>query len=327
VTAKIIARVLLTLGFIAASVGYSAWSAQRTIFDPSATRGATEALLATPTVQTMLAREIRVALRPALGAQKLDPKAAAAIDAAVNDPRFIGAFEAALMDLHESILSGESGQVTLDTSAVTKAINDAVARVDPKLAPKVRKLHAVKVPLGTADMPKVGNARERVRIIGNAAIAIAILLIGGALLLAHDRKTFRRTGRRIAFLAIPTALVFLVLPRVLASSDNSPMAVSAAILEAYGHRVMLSVAVLAIAGISVWLIAIALPGRRKQSDAETTPAAPAASTAPSLLAPSHAPSTVTPADYSVQPHYSVQKARMSGTGSAMPRTYTGPSGS
>ena len=286
-TVKIIARVLLTLGFLAASVGYSSWTAQRTIFDPAATRGATHALLATPAVQTMLARELRTALRPALGAQAASPKAAAAIDAAVSDPKFVAAFEDALMNVHESILTGKRGQVTLDSAAVTKAINDAVARVDPMLAPKVRKLHQVRVPLGATDTPHVGTSRERVRVIGNTAIAMAFVLIGGALLLMRDRKTFRRTGRRIAFLAIPPVLVFMLLPRFLASTHNSPLAVSAAILEAYGHRVILSAALLAIAGISVWLIAVALPGRRPSAEPDDAPPAPKAEPVPNLLAPSY----------------------------------------
>ena len=82
-TSKIIARVMLTIGFLAASISYSAWTAQRTILDPTATRGASHALLETPAVQTMLAREIRSALQPALGKGAQTPKFTAAIDAAV----------------------------------------------------------------------------------------------------------------------------------------------------------------------------------------------------------------------------------------------------
>ena len=118
-TVKIIVRLLLTFGFLAASVGYSSWTAERTIFDPAATRGATHALLATPAVQTMLARDLRDALRPTLGTQALTPKATAAINAAVSDPKFVAAFEDALMNLHENILSGSGGPVTLDTAQVT----------------------------------------------------------------------------------------------------------------------------------------------------------------------------------------------------------------
>jgi len=48
--------VLLTLGFIAASVGYSSWTAQRTIFDPAATPRRDARAARHTGVQTMLAR-------------------------------------------------------------------------------------------------------------------------------------------------------------------------------------------------------------------------------------------------------------------------------
>jgi hypothetical protein len=283
-SAKVIARVLLTLGFLAASLGYSSWTAQRTFFDPKATQGATQALLATPAVKTMLTRELHTALQPLLAqanaavpAKPLGPKAQAAkaraakaaqvklnaaIDAAVSNPKFIGAFEQAITSLHKEILSGDPSQVTLDSTAVTNALNSAFARIDPKLAPKAKKLHTVSVPIGGADLPHIGDLRHNVTVVGDAAIAIALLLVGGALLLAHDRKMFRRTGRRIAFLALPPVLVFLVIPRALESSHNSAMSVSAAMLRSYGHRVLFSAAVFAVVGASTWLIALAPPKRR-----------------------------------------------------------------
>ena len=156
---------LLTLGFLAASIAYSSWTAQRTVLDPSATRGATHALLATPAVNEMLARELRTALAPALGHTKAKDAAKlnAAITAAVRDPKFIAAFEDAIMQLHERLLSGGTGQVTLDPNAVTDALNRAIARVDPKAAPKAKRSQTVSVPLGATDLPHIGDIRHDAR--------------------------------------------------------------------------------------------------------------------------------------------------------------------
>ena len=315
-SAKVIARVLLTLGFLAASVGYSSWTAQRTFFDPKATQGATQALLATPAVKTMLTRELHTALRPLIAeattavpdrtpAKPLGPKAQAAkakatraaqvklnaaIEAAVNNPKFIGAFEQAITSLHTEILSGDPSPVTLDSTAVTNALNSAFARIDPKLAPKAKQLHTVRVPIGGADLPHIGNLRHNVTVVGDAAIAIALLLVGGALLLAHDRKMFRRAGRRLAFLALPPVLVFLVIPRALESSHNSAMSVSAAMLRSYGHRVLFSATVLAVIGASTWLIALALPKRRTAEPEVPAPSGdPAFSALPDTRIPSGEP--------------------------------------
>jgi hypothetical protein len=310
-SAKIIARVLLTLGFLAASIGYSAWTAERTFFDPAATQGATHALLATPAVQKMLTRELHTALAPALAKIKAAPvpphpvgrkqraasaraandatrKLNAAIDAAVRDPKFVGAFEDAIMSVHEGVLSGDAGQVTLDAQAVTAALNRAIARIDPKLAPKTKHLKPASVPIGGARLPHIGAVRNNARVIGDSAIAIAVVLVGGALLLVHDRKTFRRVGRRVALLAVPPILVFLVIPRVLASRHSSAMSVSASLLDAYGRRVLFSAAILAVVGASTWLIALALPRRWSEPDAPPEPEAPNP-TLPDPRFPSHEP--------------------------------------
>jgi hypothetical protein len=254
----------MTIGFLAASVAYSSWTAERTIFDPAATRRATNALLSTPTVHDLLAREIRTALRSNLGPKVDNVKLTAAIDRAVDDPKFVRAFEDAIANVNEAILSDGHGRVTLDPSAVTNSINDAVARVYPQIAPQVRKTKVVSVPIGNASLPHLGHARQSVREVGDIALALAILLIGGALALAPERKTFRRAGRRVAFLAIGPVLIFAVAPRLLQSSHTSALAVSAAILRAYGHRVLLSAAILAVVGTGAWIVAVAVPKRRSE---------------------------------------------------------------
>jgi hypothetical protein len=260
---KVIARVLLVVGFLAASVGYSSWTATRTVLDPSATRSATKALLAAPAVQTMLTREIRASLQPALGTAATNPKLNTAIREAVADPRFASAFENAITTLHREILNGGNGQVTLDTAAVTNAINSAVGRVAPALAPKVADAPAVRVPIGNAQVPHLGDIGRSAHRLADTAIALAIVLIAGALVLAPDRKMFRRAGRRTAFLAIPPAVIFVIAPHLLASSHNSALVVSAAVLEAFGRRVTLSIAVLVVVGVSTWLITHAVPARHR----------------------------------------------------------------
>jgi hypothetical protein len=261
----------MTIGFIAASVAYGSWTAERTIFDPAATRGATHALLATPTVHDMLAKEIRTALRSSLGSSVDNAKLTKAIDRAVQDPRFVGAFEDAIANVNEAILSDGHGRVTLDPSAVTNSINEALARDYPQVAPKLRKTKVVSVPIGNASLPHLGIAKRTVREIGNIALAIAILMIGGALALSPDRKTFRRAGRRVAFLAIAPVLVFAVGPKLLESSHTGALAVSAAMLRAYSHRVLFSAAILAVVGGTIWIVAVTMPKRGADTPDEPMP--------------------------------------------------------
>jgi len=274
VTTKIIARVMLTVGFLAASIAYSSWTVQRTILDPSATRVAAKALLDTPAVKTMLAKELRTSLLPALG-PKTDPlKLSAAIDAAVVDPKFVAAYQDAIVSIQKSVFSEGTRRVNLDSRAVTNAITKALTRIDPTVAHRMQKVRTVDVPVGSASLPHVGGATSKVALVGSLALALAVALVSGALLLAHDRKMFRRASRRLAFLAIGPALAFAVLPRVLVSLHQPALEAGSAMLEAFGHRVLFSAAILAVAGISGWLMTFVIPKHLAFSDDEDSGRSP-----------------------------------------------------
>ena len=269
-TLKVGARILLTLGFLAASVSYSSWVLHRTALDPAATRSATHALIAAPSVRSALARQLHDTLAPELGrVAAADPKLRTAVNAAVADPRFVGAFADAIAEIHTSILSDHGGPVTLDTRAVTASLRAAMVHHDPALAQKVRTLGNVRLPLGgDSKLPHVGSAVRVVSRVGAIAALLAFLLIGAALLLAHDAKMIRRVGRRIALLAIGPTIAFAVLPRILAAGHGNAEAVAAAVLRAYGRRVLLSAVVLVVIGVSTWLIAVAIPILRRRRAVE-----------------------------------------------------------
>lgn len=279
--ARAAARVLLTVGFLAASVAYSSWLAERTILDPAATRGAASALLSTTAVRTSLVSEVRAALEPSLGAAAHDPRVTTALDRAIVDPRLVGAFQDAIVAVHRHVLSDHGAPVTLDRTAVMAAVDDAFARVAPDLAAKVRASKAVKISLGGSDLPRVGNAARAVRTVGNLALTASIALVGGALLLARDRRTIRHAGRRLAMLALPAALVFVVAPHVLrAMSTSTASSVAAAILGEYAPRVLPSMVLLTVTGVLTWLLAIVAPAAFASAAVEApsrrAPLAPAA---------------------------------------------------
>ena len=284
---KIGARILLTLGFLAASVSYSSWVLNRTVLDPSATRSATHALITAPSVRSALARQLFDTLSPKLGhAAAVDPKLRTAVNAAVADPRFVNAFADAITKIHASILSDHGGSVTLDTSAVTASLRSAMAHHDPALANKVRTLGKVRLPLGgDAKLPHINGAVRAVSRAGTIAALLAFLLIGAALLLAHDAKMIGRAGRRVALLAIGPTLAFAVLPRILAAGRGNPETVAAAVLRAYGRRVLLSAAVLVVLGVSTWLVAVAMPVLRRRAVRGERPPAAALPSAPPVPMP------------------------------------------
>jgi hypothetical protein len=292
VTAKIVARVMLTLGFLAASVSYSSWTAQRTILDPSATRVAAQALLETPAVKTMLAKEIRTGLQPALDPKTDTKKLTAAIEAAVGDPKFVAAYQDAIVSIQKSVFDDGNSRVTLDSNAVTGAITRALAQVDPKVAREMQKVRAVNVPVGSSSLPHIGGAENKIALVGRIALAVAFALVGGALLLVHDRKMFRRASRRLAFLALGPTIAFAVTPRILDSIHKPSLQVASAMLEAFGHRVLFSAVILGVAGVSIFLMTFVIPKRATQPAAEPAAASPLGP--PDLRIPSRPPGAAVP---------------------------------
>ena len=204
-------------------------------------------------------------------------------NAAVADPRFAAAFERprSRASTTRSSPTLRPARTAADASrstphAVTAALRTASHTTIHARAQDQHGRQPIELPIGNDQLPHIGAATRDVGRIGLAAAAIAVALVGGALLLAHDRKTIGRIGRRVALLAIEPALVFALLPRLLDARHGNAEAVVAAILRAYGRPVMWSAFASVVAGVSTWLISLALPllGRPAPDPVESRTAPP-----------------------------------------------------
>ena len=223
---------MLTLGFLAASVSYSSWTAQRTILDPSATRVASQAPARTPSVQSTLAKQIRRSLLPALGPPRSTKKLKVAIDAAVADPKFVGAYRRRDREHSaERVRRRERrSHVTLDSQAVTGAINKALTQVEPKLAANAEKVRgecarrrARRSPTSMGPTPRSRSwvaSRSRSPSRSWAARSSSC---------TTARCSAARAGAWPSSPSRPT-LVFALLPRLLGSLHNPSLKVGSAML-------------------------------------------------------------------------------------------------
>src|SRR4051794_29392013 len=100
----LVARILLTLGFLAAMVSLGSWIATRTVMDIAATKGMAASLLADPIVQHNLGSQVAQQVNEQLGSPRNDPHIAAASEQAVRDPRVQRAFANALGQAHAALL-------------------------------------------------------------------------------------------------------------------------------------------------------------------------------------------------------------------------------
>jgi hypothetical protein len=248
------ARVLMALAFVAASFGYSAWCASRTVLDPATTGHAANALFATPGVQQFLRDKLAPELERQLDASRNDPEIAAAIRDALRDPRSADAFEHAIVAVHQTLLADGSGPISLD---LTDAMHDAIATRDPALAAQISDAAPVRVQIDSGQLPYLGNARDTAHLVATLGFAAAIGLGGASLILVRTRKAITKMGRRIAYLAIGPTLMFVVAPRLLGTWSNDGAHVGGVLIRSYASRVVPSVIALVGVGVAVVLAAVA----------------------------------------------------------------------
>jgi hypothetical protein len=294
---KVLARILLALGFLAAWVGYTSWYTSRIVFDPGATRAAAHAILTAPPVEHGLADQITKQVDTEPRAAGADPKVAKAVDSALHDPRVTTAFANAIAQVHAALLADKGQKITIDTRTLTSAVHDELAKFDPKLAHELTKHAPISVQLGSTDLPHLGGARDKVETLSIVAILAALLMIGGALALWHERKVFTRLGRRIALLSVGPLIAFVVVPALLDHKGGNIAAVAGAVLRAYRARVLPSALILLGVGVTIvvgsTLVRIALGAGRI-----LTPGADTGATtepAPGPLGPFAGPNPLHPA--------------------------------
>lgn len=263
------ARVLLALGFIAASLAYSGWWASRTVFDSAATGRAAHALLASPAVQHDMAQQLGDQLSRQLGRADSDPHVTAAVTTALHDPRVITAFSDAVEEVHAALLGNDRETVTLDTTALTKSVRSALEKEDPQLAARLSKTAAFKADIDSSKLPALGHLHDLGRDAVFLGALAALLMLGCSLLMAHDRKSIGRFGRRLAYMSFPPLVLFVLVPMWLHSGTSGAVA---AALKSYRGGVLPSAFALVGAGALIALVAALAP--KPDPAANLAPAAP-----------------------------------------------------
>lgn len=255
-----VARLLLAVGFLAASIAYDAWIVSHVVLNPNTTRSAATALLDAPAVRQSLADQLQSEITQQIPAIGGDPRVGPALDQALRDPRVDAAFADTLAQIHQAVLSDSGAQTfTIDGHALTNALHDEIAPSNPQLAAEILRAPPLAVSISSKNLPHVHDARPTANVITLLAAMAALLLITASLLLRHDHRAVRRVGRRIAFVAAAPIVVLVLLPRVLAHASGDAPQIAAALLRVYGNRVLPSAIALVAGGLAVFVGAIVWP--------------------------------------------------------------------
>ncbi len=158
------------------------------------------------------------------------------------------------------MLADSSGtSFRIDGRALTTALHDEVAATDPQLAAQILRAPPLDVSISSGSLPHVPDARPTADVVTTLATIAALLLVTASLLLRHDRRSVRRVGRRIAYLAAMPLVVFVALPRVLTHASGDTPQIAAALLRVYGDRVLPSAIAFLVVGLATVVAALVWP--------------------------------------------------------------------
>jgi hypothetical protein len=255
---RVVSRFALFLGGLAAVVSWWSFAAHRTVFDPVATREAALGVLESTPVRdkavTSLSEQLDRLLPPgATTAQRNQTRLAAS--RALTDPRLRTAFADAIASVHEQLLTkgGSPDKLVIDTRAVTKALRDALASVDPALARQLAD-QQFRVSFDTSNIPNLHAASSAVPDVALLAALAAIAFWALAILFHPDPSVaVRRVGRRLVALGLGPVIVFIVLPAVLRAFKPDAAATLTPFARSYGSRLAPAATVIVIVGAGVWL--------------------------------------------------------------------------
>lgn len=213
---RIPANLLLTIGLLAAFLGYSGWTLTQTIFNADAVARSAEQILRTPAVRTEITNRLIDTINREVpnASTQLDPvEVVNTANAAVQQEAFVTAFSDALRSLHGMVFGQKVSSVTLQAGDVGAAIRSAAETTAPGLAAQIPS-DGIAVTLTTDDVPTLRNLPPAVETLTYLLFAIAVLCIVCAVAVHPDHAAaLGRVGRWALVLGVTQLFLFWVLPR------------------------------------------------------------------------------------------------------------------
>ncbi len=272
------ARFMLGIGAIAASIGFWAFCAQRTILDPTATRDLATSLIDTAAVteslSSQLSEQIAGSLPPDVAEQIPAAEIEAVAAAVVSDPRVADAFATTIASIHEQLLDGErQGKVGIDSAAINTALVDVATGLSPQLATRLADVEPFELRIDAARIPDLEPVDRGVDTALVIASLIAIAGFGlGVSIHPEPWAAVAIVGRRLAAIAVFPVVLYLIVPAGLRAIGSTTSTTLAPFANAYGKRILPTAIVLLVGGIALWIGGfVARRARRHPSSGRSAP--------------------------------------------------------
>jgi hypothetical protein len=253
------ARLLLAIGAISASASFWAFSAQRTVLDPTATRDLATALIDTGAVAESLSSQVAEQLERAVPADLAAHIPAGEVEriatSVVEDPRVAAAFAATIESAHEQLLRGDrQGDLAIDSGAINRALRDTVSEVDPTLGARIADSQPIQLTIDGTRLPSLRPVEDGVDTVLLAGALIAIMTFGLGVAIHPDPwRAVAIVGRRLAAIAVVPLVLYLVIPAALRGIGSDRTETLTPFADAYGSRTLPAAIALFVGGIALWV--------------------------------------------------------------------------
>jgi len=268
---RTVARFLITLALLAASVAWLGWLFLHTAGDPTRSDRIAHAILDNPAARHEVAVDIADALAGATNkvltahhlpavADGADPALQSAVDASLADPRIAANLVDAISAEHaEALGETPAHPPAIDTALLVTAVRAHLLPVEPALARAIPAVGPAAIKLPTAHIPFARQVRTAAkRWVGILALgAVAGLL--AALLLGDRAQVLRRAG----WWAIGAGLSWAIVPRAIAWAGGrwvpSQAAVIRAVVQGAAGAVTATATALALGGVAAVVAGYVVP--------------------------------------------------------------------
>ena len=231
---RLIGGVLVGIGLVVASLAWTGFSLNRTIFDPGRSVAVAEALYDDVEVRDQMRSSLATSLGAAIPEQLEVSRAEllAAADRALDDPAVEAAITDGLVRSHQRFLGLDprpEEPIVIDGTALAASARTSLIAARPELLTVVPEIPSVPVALPVDRLPNGGAAREWLNGAVALLAALAVGLVASAFVLTNDRA---RITRRVGYWAIGAGAFWLVIGIVLPQLAHLLIPGQAAILAA-----------------------------------------------------------------------------------------------
>lgn len=260
-TRRALSRLLVSVSLVLASLAWTGFTLQRTVFDSTRSERVLRVLLDDETVRHALLQQVvskaDAAMPAELRAQVSLEQLTAAASQVLDDPRVRTTVEQALVDSHRYVIGDLQRAPTLDTTLLDAVVREKVNGVRPDLGQLIPPAQQVVIELPASGLAVVHRFHDVTAALTPLLAMAALCGLLAALVISNDRAGVLR---RVGFWALSLGAVWIVLrfalPLVIESVLGDGGAILAALSDAIAGGMgvpgtLLFVAGLALVGASV----------------------------------------------------------------------------